>query len=151
MPRDWSGPKFYLGSEDPLPDSAADELRAVMPSPAEPSDTQPTELTEAEAAAFLGMSPETLARHRRAGTGPEYFSRRAKRDAAFAAAGWLRGVDPASVPADPYEAARWAGGGRRVDLGGLRYRREALELWAAVMVPSVMRPQRLLRERSHCI
>lgn len=127
MPRDWSVP---LGDLDPLSDSAADELRAAFRPQPEPGEALQTHFTEAEAAAFLGLSPETLARNRRAGTGPEAYSRNALQTARFAALGWLRGVDPESVPADPYEAAKWTSGGRRVDHGDLRYRREALEAWA---------------------
>lgn len=123
MPRDWSAP---LGDLDPLPDGAADELRVHFRTQPETGEALQNEFTEAEAAAFLGMTAEALAKRRRAGTGPEWFSVRAKREATLREAGFIR--PRPGVPSNNDGSAQ-TGGGRRADLGDLRYRREALEAW----------------------
>lgn len=95
------------------PEGAAAELAAMMPPPKGPSEQR--EFTESEAAAFLGISPTTLASRRRAGKAPACYSK----------AAWRRAM--LAVAERPEEDARWTGG--TPARGDLRYSRAALQEW----------------------
>lgn len=105
-------------------ETGTDELLAIMkPQPARPPQQ---EFTEDEAAVFLGISKATLSKLRRAGRGPECYSRAAYSKAILGA--YRRGGG--TVSETPMEDAVWTGGKAVKD--DLRYRRETLEATLAL-------------------